>query len=189
MHHDNQQGDDPHLLIRLQRGEESAFEILFDAQYANLVRYAMRYDLSKDAARDLVQDVFIDIWNRRTTLQVNTTLPAYLYGAVRRSILSFRRHDRVVTQWQQTESTAAAYAPRATYNTGEGQAEADELSHIVHQTVVAMPARMREIFELSRTHGLSHAEIAESLGISVKTVAEQILRALRLLRDAISEYE
>jgi RNA polymerase sigma-70 factor (ECF subfamily) len=183
--HNDRIGDDRVLWTRLQESDESALGVLFDRQYADLVHYAMRQGLLREEARDLVQEIFIDLWDRRATLAVRTTLTAYLYGAVRRAILSARRHDRVVARWRATELAEASSAPRVAHNVGEGQAEADAVSVIVDRTVAAMPPRMREIFELSRTHGLSHPEIAEMLGVSVKTVAEQILRALRLLRDAI----
>lgn len=185
LEHNDRIGDDRDLWTRLQAGDDSALGVLFDVQYANLVRYAMRQGLPREAARDLVQELFIDLWERRATLSVRTTLTAYLYGAVRRAILETRRHDRVVARWRDTELAEASSAPRIARNVGEGQAEAEELSSIVRRTVAAMPPRMQEIFDLSRSHGLSHPEIAELLGISVKTVAEQILRALRLLRDAI----
>jgi RNA polymerase sigma-70 factor (ECF subfamily) len=64
----------------------------------------------------------------------------------------------------------------------------DEMKVAVQRAVAALPERCREIFELSRTHGLKYAEIAVVLGISIKTVEAQMGKALRFLREELSPW-
>jgi RNA polymerase sigma-70 factor, ECF subfamily len=173
----------------MRKGDERALQALFEAYHPGLVQYAARQLGNREEARDVVQEVFLSLWNRCATLALDKPLASYLYAATRRASLAIQRHARVVGRWEAEESAALVAAPRVERNAGEGIAEADELAGRIRLTVARMPPRMREIFQLSREQGLSHAEIAATLGLSSKTVAEQILRALQLLRAAVTDAE
>ena len=166
------------------RGEE--FEQLFRAHYVALHDFIARYVISPDIAADLTQDVFLDAWSRWDTqlaLLPPREVVLYLYSAARHRALNFLSHTRV-------ERT---YATRVTeaFGADEGSlAHADDIdanaiAQIARRVVDAMPERMRLVYTMSRRDGLSYAEIAQVLGISVNTVKTQMGRALEQLREAL----
>jgi RNA polymerase sigma-70 factor (ECF subfamily) len=131
-------------------------------------------------AEDVVQDVLLGVWRLRERFDFNDPTP-YLVRAVRNRVLSRRR--RRVTEWrwlhrphQQSEVPPAIHL------------EHDELMRDLHAAVRALPARRREIFVLHRVNGLSYAQIASVLGISAKTVENQMGRALDGLRKALRSH-
>lgn len=154
------------------------FARAYAAHYAPLCAFAARLVRPRAMAEDLVQDVFAALWTRSHTIRDQDLLTSYLYSAVRNRARSHLRHQQVVLR------TLAAPAPPAPPAAPalDDELHATELQAAVLAAVSSLPARCREIFLLQRHEGLSYAEIAARLGISVKTVETQMSRALRALR-------
>ncbi len=167
------------LLERLRTGDEAAFEELFRARYSRLVAAAEHVLGARGEAEDVAQEVLLELWRGRDRLDPGMSLDGYLHRAVRNRALNRVRHDRVV---RETEPLLAA---PATAPSAEGAVLARELEATIRATVARLPARCREVFELSRVHQLRYAEIASAMDISVKTVEAQMGKAIRLLRDGL----
>ena len=167
----------PEFLARLRLGDGDAFERLFRAWYAPLADYAARLVASADAAEDVVQDVFVAIWERRAELPDAGKLAAYLYRSVRNRGLN-------VIRGQATASRAVAQmdADPAVQPVVHERFEQEEVAAAVAAALESLAPRTREVFLLSRNQGLTYAQIAETLGISVKTVETLMGRGLRELR-------
>lgn len=171
------------LLQAVQRGDESAFNKLFRAYYAPLCRYACPLaDGNLDEAEDIVQQVFVKFWEQRTTLDVQWSVKAYLYKMVHNRCLNRLRDVRVREQYK---AYNAEQLERTHDQPPDGEAE---LSERIQKALSTLPTECRRIFELSRFEELKYREIADQLGISIKTVETQMGKALRLMRVALADY-
>lgn len=167
----------------IQDGNERAFENMFRAYYSRLCRFAAEYVDSEHRARDLVQDVFLRIWERRAEWTVQRSLKAYLYRAVRnRALNAMRRRDTRHEAKEDLKHTTE----RRTRGTAVEAVHAGVLSEEVETAIQALPERRRTAFLLHRRHGLTYKEIASAMGITPKTVENQIGRALKALRDDLA---
>jgi RNA polymerase sigma-70 factor (ECF subfamily) len=173
---------DPELLERLRAGDQNAFDSLFRTHYAQLVRVAESMLHERGSAEETVQDVMLELWRRRESLNVETSIRAYLFRATRNRALNRIRHERVLHA-SEPELARQGFAQPA-----DAGAIQNEIDGALRRALEDLPARCREVFELSRVHGLKYAEIADALGISVKTVEAQMGKALRMLRERLSAF-
>lgn len=175
--------DDRAILARLRTGDERAFDALFREFYAPLVGFAESLLHVRQAAEEVVQDVFLEVWRRRESLQLEETWRAYLYRATRNRGLNELRHERV-----KLKSEPMLRAPEAVEPSGQDELEAAELEAAFRRALAALPEPVREVFELSRRDGLRYGEMAAALGISVKTVEARMGRALKELREHLADW-
>jgi RNA polymerase sigma-70 factor (ECF subfamily) len=168
------------LVSRIRAGDRAAFEQVFRRWYAPLADYASQILQNRDAAEDAVQDAFIAVWNRRDALPDAATLNAYLYRAVRNRALNQLRGQKGMASLDDDDSDEPSVEPSAL-----AAIEHAELADVVTAAISALAPRTREVFLLSREQELTYAQIAETLGISVKTVETLMGRALRALRATL----
>jgi len=168
------------MLARLRSGDVRAFEAIFREYYALLCGIAVQYVHSRDDAQDLVQQLFLSIWHNRSTFSVDGALGDYLCAAIRNRARNVIAHARVVRLHRDdvARDPSAELAP----DDAHARLEADERHAAVVQALAALPARRRAVCLLRWIDGLSYAEIAHRLGISEKTVANQLTQALASIR-------
>ena len=176
--------DEIHLLERIRAGDSDAFDAVFRANYAALVGSAERILGRRDIAEEIVQDVMLELWRRRETLAVEDSLRGYLFRATRNRSLNHLRHGAIE---KRAEPELAANRAESGSSAHAALVE-EEIEVAVKRAVADLPARCREVFELSRMHGLRYSEIATTLGISVKTVEAQMGKALRILRERLAQW-
>jgi len=173
--------DDRELLDRLKDGDQAAFDAIFRTHYAALVILAQSLLHDRSASEDVVQEVMLELWRRRTTVTIQESLRAYLVRSTRNRALNQIRHANVQKRAEPhligEESIAAA---------GASGLVAGELRDAITAAVAELPPACREVFRLSREQGLRYAEIAKTLGISIKTVESQMGKALRHLRARLA---
>ena len=175
--------DDRELLGRVKSGDDTAFDAVFRDWYPPLVRVAAALLHDNDAAEEVAQDVMHELWRRRKLLDESLSLRAYLLRSVRNRSLNYLRHLRV--RRLTTPNVEALYDQPL----GADQPiVASELAEAVAAAMNRLPPRCREVFELSRVHGLKYAEIAAALEISEKTVEAQMGKALRVLRERLAPW-
>jgi RNA polymerase sigma-70 factor (ECF subfamily) len=174
---------DRELLDLLRGGRRDAFDTLFHAHYPRLVGLAESMLHDRGAAEEVVQDVMLELWRRRESLRLQTSLSAYLYRSTRNRALNHIRHARVQRRAEPFLIEDAA-SPPAT----DRDALQDEIDAALRAAVAGLPERCRQVFELSRVNGLRYAEIAETMGISIKTVEAQMGKALRILRERLAAW-
>ena len=175
--------NDRDLLERLRQGDTAAFDAIFRTWYGPLVGTAERMLRDRAVAEELVQDVMLELWRRRESLAADGSAQAYLFQATRNRVLNHLRHLKIEQRSEPEVQSEVASTPHA-----DAAVVQEELDVAVQRAVQALPDRCREVFELSRVHGLKYAEIAKSLGISVKTVEAQMGKALRLLRERLAHW-
>ena len=176
---------DRELVGRIRAGDERALEIVFRAHFAGMASFVQRFVHGGDVAEELVQDIFLKIWSRREQLAEIESLRTYLFRAARNQALNYLRRERLERRWQEEH---ADDEEAEAFSSTDDSASERELSAAVQAAVSRLPPRCREVFLLSRDGGLTYAEIAATLGISVKTVETQMGRALKFLRGALARY-
>jgi RNA polymerase sigma-70 factor, ECF subfamily len=174
--------DERAMIEGLRTGAPAAFDSIFRAHYPLLVAVGQSLLGDRAAAEDVAQDVMLELWRRRENIVLDTSLRAYLARAARNRALNRIRHERVGRR-ADPEYEGPAPAPHADRQLAEAELDG-AIQHAVH----GLPARCREVFELSRAQGLRYAEIAQVLGVSVKTVEAHMGKALRLLREHLAPW-
>ncbi|NUQ13193.1 MAG: RNA polymerase sigma-70 factor [Gemmatimonadaceae bacterium] len=176
---------DAELVRRIRAGDERALEIVFRAHYAPMASFVQRYVRSADLAEELVQDVFLKLWSRREQLAEIETFRTYLFRAARNTALNHLRRVKLERRWQEEQSLSEE--PSSSFAADE-EASEGEVAAAVQAAIQRLPPRCREIFLMSRDGGLTYAEIARALEISVKTVETQMGRALKSLRTSLQPF-
>ena len=175
---------DAELVAAVRVGDVGAFEELFLRYHAALCSFAYHYVQSHAIAEEIAQDALVFIWNRRDSLDLpGDALPRYLYASVRNASVSYLRHRRIEDQ-SAGDVVALTTAPVPT----DRAVEESELAAAVRDAVAHLPERCRAVFVLHREQGRSYKEVAETLGISAKTVEIHMGRAFKLLRKALAPY-
>lgn len=151
------------------------FERNFKSLYKPLCLFALRYTEQMDEAEDIVQQAFADLWDKNRGGISIGNLKAYLYQTVRNRSLSFlstANSVEVTDRFPEIEDTA----------TDEQICDAERDAHL-WDAIDRLPPERRKIFLLSKRDGLKYQEIAEELHLSVKTVENQMSKALKALRE------
>lgn len=175
--------EQPDLIRRIRTGDALAFEQLFKLFYSDLCRYALSLVQDAAQAEELVQDMFVALWSGRAKLEIHTGIRPYLYRAVHNRALKYLDHLKVREQHRKTVEYQPMRAVPA-----DAQTQLNELKLRYRQALADLPEECRKIFVLSREHEFSYREIADYLGISIKTVENQMGKALRVLRNRLGEY-
>lgn len=166
------------LVARVRAGDVAAFETLFRAFHAPMCDLALRYLRRRETAEEVVQEVFLALWLRRESWTVRTGVRAYLLGAARNGALHRLEHEAVARRAAAAGSLPLpAAAPDA-----QRELEREETARHVRAALAALPERARLAASLRWEQGLRHAEIAEVMGITVKSVENQLARAAAALR-------
>lgn len=164
----------------------NAFEAIYSEHGPSLVGFISRKVGDADLAEDILHDLFLSIWSRFDTWEVHGDLRTYLFSAARNHVWSHYAKQRVRRDHAEVERATAS---RSAMPEVVERLQADRLQRAVARWVGELPERRREVFELSRYEHMTYQEIADHLGISVKTVETQMSRALRLLRERLEAYE
>jgi RNA polymerase sigma-70 factor, ECF subfamily len=176
--------DDRNLFLQIKQSDKKSFEILFRTYYAPLCQFSRKYVKDKDDCEEIVQGFFMKLWDKRVELDINASVKNYLFSSIRNRCLNYIKHEKIKMEYQ----SDMMKNPDGQIDTTNFIMEVDLIDRI-DQSIAALPARRREIFVLSREHGLKYREIADQLGISIKTVETQMGQALKELREKLKDYQ
>ena len=174
------------IATRIRAGDAKAFELVFRTYYQPLCAFAFRFVRDSAAAEDLVQDVFGAVWTTRATIQIKTSVRAYLYTSVRNRALNVRKHEAVVDDWDRDESNDHVRELHPPPIQPDALLDRKLLEARLEAAFDSLPERAATALRLRWRDELSHAEIAEAMGISVKGVEKLLSRGLRALRESLS---
>jgi RNA polymerase sigma-70 factor (family 1) len=173
------QNTDLDLWAAIRNNDELAFNELFKRYWLRLYNTGYRYLKDRERSEEIVHDVFLNLWNRRESLEINA-FPSYILTAVRYQIYNHLRAAKSALIYGSDMIDADQHS--TTFNTGEYAIEEQDLHQEMNEYLKKLPKRCQEIFFLSRIDNLSNAEIALRLGISKRTVENQLTVALKHLR-------
>lgn len=166
-------------LSRLKHDDSRAFDALFRQYSSRVYRFAYGYLKSGPEAEEIVQECFLKIWEKRHEIREDVPLKGYLFTVAHHAILNQLRHTRHHQVYQEYAQLTGAPNTLGT----ETDVAFAELETLYLAALDKLPPKRRHIFTLSRQQGLSYAEIAQELNISVKTVETQMAQALHFLRQ------
>lgn len=180
----NVYSSDSEIVSAINEGSETAYEVLFKAHYQRLCTYACSILKDMDDAEEVVQSVFLNIWEKRTTLEITTSLKSYLYRAVHNYCMNRIKHLGI----RDVHREHTIYYQSEAQDVVNEAMNADELELQIERAILGLPEQCRLIFRMSRFEELRYQEIADRLHLSVKTVENQIGKALKILRGELSDY-
>ena len=169
---------DDKLAALLRQGDQYAYTEIFERYKVLLYRHAYRLLGDEDEANDIISDLFLALWQKRENLNPQVSLSAYLYGSVRNRVFDLMTHQKVIARYL---DSIREFVAQGHYQTDE-HIRAKELAAIIEREIAALPAKMRKVFELSRTGELSHKQIGETLNVTEGTVKQQVHNAVKTLR-------
>jgi len=175
---------DRNIVEALRQGDEQVFETIFRTYYERLCNYANTILNDMDEAEEMVQSAFLTVWEKHDTLEIHTSVKSYLYRAVHNSCLNRVKHYKV----RKTYGDSVKNQTELLHDDASQDLIGSELDAIVANAIDSLPDQCRLVFKLSRFENLTYAEIAEQLGISVKTVENHMVKALKVLREKLKDY-
>lgn len=175
---------DIELLSIVKGGDETGFAEIYERYWAVLYRHAHKMVKDESLAQDIVQEVFVGLWDRISDLHIDLSLSSYLYAAVRNRVLNAIQKERVQERYIDTMINQLNASEAIT----DHRLREQMLKEKIEEEISGLPAKMRDVFELSRMHHLSYKEIAEKLEISDKTVKKQVSNAIKILRFKLSGF-
>ncbi|MGV8091413.1 MAG: RNA polymerase sigma-70 factor [Mangrovibacterium sp.] len=166
---------------RFKSGSVEAYKIIFDQYYKPLCSFAKKYVLDLAVAEDIIQDLFVRFWEQRNEFQLRTSAKSYLFQAARNECLNYLKHQSVKEKYRQHIANVSADS------FFHDKLEEEEINQMVYEVIRSLPPRCRQIFELSRFEGKTFDEIAQELSISKNTIKNQLVSALRQIRQSLEK--
>ena len=160
-----------------------SFQQAFQQHYEPLCQYAFTLVKEEEACEDIVQEIFLRVWEKKQDLVGTEALRYYLYTATRNNCLTYldKSKKSPVTRLTGQETAEAPAHPR------ERERPAADFDALLSEALNLLPPKCREVFVLSRVSKFTYQQIAETLNISIKTVENQMGKALKILRGFIRE--
>ncbi len=171
------------ILILLKQNNQKGIEYLFNDYFEMLCLRSIRVVKKREVAEDLVQDLFLEIWNKRETLNITSSIKSYLFRSIVNRSLNWLRANKQIFDEVDEGVTNRSDDYNITHTM-----QKNELEDYITSCIDELPEKCRLVFILSRFEELSYKEIASKLEISVKTVENQISKALKLLRSKMEIY-
>lgn len=169
------------LLALFKEGQRSAYEQIYHRYWTLLYSHARKMVQSDEDAKDLIQDVFSVFWLDGPTLELHTTLAAYLYSIVRYKVFNLIDHKKV----RSDHLLSLVDFIKKNEFSSEHRVREKQMEQLIDKEIKALPPKMREVFELSRKANMNYREIGKKLKISDNTVKKQMSNALKILRSRL----
>lgn len=161
------------------------FEKLYKLYYPKMFAFAKNYVPANEDAENIVQDVFLILWERKEEIEISFTLTTYLFTLVKNRCLNFLRHKLIEEEYNSQMKEELGFKLYALETFNYSYQSEEELQEVIQRALDTLPERCREVFIKSRIEGLKYKEISDELGISVNTVENQMVTALKKLRVAL----
>ncbi len=183
------------LMLRLQEGDQVAFQEIFRKFSPRVLQYARRFIRSEARAEELTQDVFVQVFRFRRRYRPQSKLSTWIYTIATNLCLNeLRRPERKlrVDLWDRRgaaeDSREGPPLPDPDAHTPEENAVARELSRRIETAVAGLPPKQRAALLLSRVDGLAYKDVGQALGCSEGAVKALLFRATQTLKQSLREF-
>lgn len=167
---------------QIQQGDSTAFEKIFFKYHTDLCFFALKIVENKKGAEDVVQNVFLNIWKNRQEWEINVSLEAYLYRAVKNRAINYSKKQN---NYRKKKNKYLKRVETQSVPSHENKSDPQDTVSRIWEIVDAMPKRRSLVFTLHRKHGLRYKEIAQIMDITRKTVENHMGYALKQIRKEI----
>ncbi len=179
----------PHNLLHgLIIGDEETYIFLFKEYYVCLCSYSRRYVGRKDIAEEIVSETFMKIWENRDSIIIHSSVKAYLFQSVCNNSLNYLRklktENRLETYFQDTQFNNIGFV-EIIEETIEHSLLMDDVSLEIEKALSQLPPQQQKAFRLKRQDGKKIREIAQMMGLSIKTVEMHLSKATINLREKL----
>lgn len=168
---------DADFLNDLKNDDNEAFEKLYRKYWQRLYDFALVKTHDGNASEELIQDLFVTLWEKRKTLQINH-LESYLFKSVKHRVVDYYK-QKIFEELDSIEAPATT-APYPLF--------LEELESALNEAVAQLPPKTQEIFRLNRFEGKTARQIAEKLQLPERTVEYHITQALRVLKIRLKDF-
>jgi RNA polymerase sigma-70 factor (ECF subfamily) len=170
------------LIIKLRKGKAEAYSYLFSEYYDWLCNYVFNLSGNRLLAEDIVQDAMVILWEKRQTILISTSLKNYLFKTCHNQFLQHIRKEKI--QYDTLDKIRWDAIAEATLENEAYDYKLEKLNKLIDQ----LPPRCKEIFIKNKLEKKKYKEIALDLGISIKTVENQMSKAFLFLRKNVSVF-
>jgi len=172
------------IFNRMVEGDKEAFRFFFEKYYADLCNLINIYIHNADMAEEIAQGIFVYFWERKENINIDSSVKSYLLKASKNKSLNYLRNEKVKLNIHERLSKVV----EDDCQMPDKIMDAAQLREIIAHSIESLPEKCREIYLMGKEKNLSYKEIAEELGISVKTVENQMSNALKKLRELLKPY-
>ncbi len=186
----NNYNSDQFFIHRFKEGDEKVFETVFNSDYDMIVGFCSHFTNDLERARNQAQEAFLNLWLTRDKIETINGIRSFLYTYAKSSCLNYLRHEKVASRYEnrmlhekELQLNAETLESFDFYSL-----EFVELDELIKKSIDELPEKCRKVFQMSRFEGKKNREIADELNITVKSVEANMTRALKALKDSLSEY-
>ena len=172
------------IFEKMVEGDQKALRFFFDKYYEDLCHFINTYIHNPSVAEEIVQDIFIYFWENKGVLNISYSVKSYLYQSTKNRSLNFIRdekrrskiHDKILSDSTFDNTPNDSYL------------DTEQLKQIITSSIQSLPPRCREIYSLCKEDHFTYKEVAEKMGISQKTVENQMGISLQKLKASLLPY-
>jgi RNA polymerase sigma-70 factor (family 1) len=172
------------LIEKLGNNDKASFTVIFSKYYKDLVVFSYSFTRNQSASEEIIQEVFLKLWENRHSQVIEKSIKSYLLKSVQNRSLDWLRHQKVKT----IHAASILDHPVLYENDTENYILYSELQDKLFQTLGRIPEECARPFMMNRFEALSYTEIAEKLGVSVRTVEVRISKALAYLKEGLKDF-
>lgn len=176
-------------LTLFKKGDEHTFELIFEKYYERIVGFCIQFIPDREEAKNVAQQSFIKLWLHRDDVMSINGIGAFLYTAAKTECLNFLRHEKYKLAYQKNalQKRENLLNQEVLKSFRFDKLEYQELEEMIQSALDKLPEKCRQVFMKSRFEYKKNHEIAEELGIAVKSVEGNITRALKFLRKELQD--
>jgi RNA polymerase sigma-70 factor, ECF subfamily len=171
------------LVDRIRQNDKSAFKILYNRYSKKIYFFSLKYLGNNIETEELVQSVFIHVWEKRKSLDPAISVKSYIYKSAVNYIYNYLKKKSIRARFIESQIQKEENYSNLTYE----QVFFHDLERTINTIVEALPSQQQKIYQLYQEEGLTHNEIAAKLDLSVRTVENQMYRAVKTIRTALKE--
>ncbi|MGE4586162.1 MAG: RNA polymerase sigma-70 factor [Mangrovibacterium sp.] len=177
------------FIQQLKSGEETIFDSLYRCFFPKLEYFSNQYILDQEASKNIVQDVFTELWDKKDTFRDDTNIQAWLFTVTKNKSLKYIARQKSQKNYSEhIRHRELEINHRALNEVDTSNFMLDELKSQIENALNKLSPACRKVFEMSRFEGMKQQQIADKLGLSVKTVETHISKALRVFKTELKDY-
>ncbi|MDE5678549.1 MAG: RNA polymerase sigma-70 factor [Phocaeicola sp.] len=172
--------------------KEFAFPEIYSAYFPGMLRFACTYIINKEEAENVVQDIFVYLWENRSLLKEIHSPQSFLFTLVKRRSIDFLRRKLSASYREgsldEVENHEYQYKLYSLEAFDETKLSDEDMGRFLREAIERLPEKCRRIFIESKLNNRKYQEIADEMGLSVQTVKNQVMIAVRKLREDLKDY-